>query len=307
MLNQKTLEYYFHPKHIKNAIIDELKRSIPNELTTSVNHIKQWIAEPDSSVYTYQTKQLIKDYPLYDIVIDIIATVCMHANTPIPYISIASMIKLDNLTKKQSILMISQMLAIISQIPYYTLNSDGKYKPYYIKSNLILPQIIQDRLKHACYLPPMIEKPDTINTNYTSGYQTFNDSVILGFTENSHNQPLALDVLNTLNQTQYILDEYVLNNFTKPWHRQELTHDEVSLLHIDDQNKYHIQKQTFDTFKGQFDVMTKHFTGKTLYFTHKYDKRGRVYAQGYHFNPQGTSFEKACISLKNQELVTGEL
>ncbi len=41
-----------------------------------------------------------------------------------------------------------------------------------------------------------------------------------------------------------------------------------------------------------------------LYLTHKYDRRGRCYASGYHINPQGTDYNKAVLQLAHKEKLT---
>ena len=38
-----------------------------------------------------------------------------------------------------------------------------------------------------------------------------------------------------------------------------------------------------------------------FYLTHKYDRRGRCYASGYHINTQGTDYNKAVIQLAHKE------
>ena len=45
--------------------------------------------------------------------------------------------------------------------------------------------------------------------------------------------------------------------------------------------------------------------GNTLYLTHKVDKRGRIYAMGYHISSMGTPFKKAMLELAKEEIVTG--
>ena len=42
-----------------------------------------------------------------------------------------------------------------------------------------------------------------------------------------------------------------------------------------------------------------------FYFTHKVDKRGRIYSHGYHINPQGSAFKKATLGLSEAELIEG--
>ena len=45
--------------------------------------------------------------------------------------------------------------------------------------------------------------------------------------------------------------------------------------------------------------------GNKFYFTHKVDKRGRLYCQGYHINYQSASYKKAMIELANKEIIDG--
>ena len=40
-----------------------------------------------------------------------------------------------------------------------------------------------------------------------------------------------------------------------------------------------------------------------FYLTHRYDKRGRCYSQGYHINYQGNSWNKAVVEFANGEVV----
>ena len=43
-----------------------------------------------------------------------------------------------------------------------------------------------------------------------------------------------------------------------------------------------------------------------FYFGYKYDKRGRMYSQGYHVNPQGNEYRKAMLSFHDTEELTTE-
>ena len=44
--------------------------------------------------------------------------------------------------------------------------------------------------------------------------------------------------------------------------------------------------------------------GNRFYLGHKYDKRGRIYAQGYHISTQGTPYRKAMLDFADKEPVT---
>ena len=47
--------------------------------------------------------------------------------------------------------------------------------------------------------------------------------------------------------------------------------------------------------------------GNEFYLTHRYDKRGRCYAQGYHVTTQGNPWNKAVIEFAHEELATGAI
>ena len=47
--------------------------------------------------------------------------------------------------------------------------------------------------------------------------------------------------------------------------------------------------------------------GNKFWFTHKYDKRGRIYCCGYQLNTQGNSYAKAQLELANKQLITNEI
>ena len=59
----------------------------------------------------------------------------------------------------------------------------------------------------------------------------------------------------------------------------------------------------------KFDSTCRHIyrlmyeAGNRFYLTHKVDKRGRTYAQGYHVNTQGAAWNKATIELADMEVV----
>lgn len=305
-MNQQDIELLMHPKHITNDVRELIKSDFQNQITQSIKAIHKWI-EIEEYQSKDERKQLLACLDIEKIVVDILATTFMYAQSPMPFISIASMIRIDGMDKLSSLKTVSELLALLVHTKLYEIQRTRDNR--YIYSLLELPHDhpLAKRVRLSCYLPPMVEKPKMIYNNYQSGYHTVNDCVILGYTENQHKHKLALDTLNTLNSIEYELDPYVLNNFEKEWHREELHDDELTLLSNDEQLDYHIQHQTWQQYQEQFEVLSELLKDKTLYFLHKYDKRGRIYTQGYHFSNQGTSFEKACLNLKTKELITGEL
>ena len=304
MTDQVSMELIMHPKHIKKDVKEGVHKSFTKTITQAKELITAWVEQPEHESKMARKSKLL-NLNIYDIIVDIYTAVIMHCAKPMPYVSLASMVHIDGFDKVDSIKVVAELIALLKDTGIYALSRrDGKW---YVESLVNLPEVLQRRIDLSCYLPPMVEQPQTIKNNHTSGYLTINDSVLLGFKENQHNMPLALDVLNTLNNTVFELDEYIIDNFKKDWHRQELTDDEIYLLDTKSRNQYLIEKGTRRDHLEQFEVLKGHLKDRPFYFTNKYDKRGRIYTQGYHFSPQGTSFEKACINLKTKEFITGEL
>lgn len=305
-MNQQEIEQLMHPKHIVSAVQELLRQDFQAQIAQAITAVQKWTAI-DEWQSKNERKQLLAFLDIEHIVIGILSTTFMYAQSPMPFVSIASMIQIEGMNKVDSLKTVSELLALLVHTKLYDIQKvkDSRY----IYSLLELPHDhpLAMRIRLSCYLPPMVEKPKELQCNYHSGYHTINDCVILGCTENQHKEHLALDVINRLNSNKYELDAFILNNFEKKWHKDELSDDDLALLDNQEQLDYHTQHCTWQQYQEQFQVLSAMLKGKSLYFLHKYDKRGRIYTQGYHFNNQGTSFEKACLNLVKKETITGEL
>lgn len=146
------------------------------------------------------------------------------------------------------------------------------------------PELL-DHMNRMIYLPPMISEPKNIDNNKTSGYLTFNDSVILG--NNHHDNPIALDVLNIQNKVKVSIDIESLKAIEVP----------------SKEPKTILEKQVFmemrDTSREVAEMLI--YMGNVFYWTNKYDKRGRLYTMGYHINIQSTEYKKSLINLAKEE------
>ena len=64
------------------------------------------------------------------------------------------------------------------------------------------------------------------------------------------------------------------------------------------------QKQAQVFYEHSLEVMQAIATlGNEFWLTHKYDRRGRTYAVGYHINTQGTDYNKAVLELAKKEVI----
>jgi hypothetical protein len=137
----------------------------------------------------------------------------------------------------------------------------------------------------------MVCVPLDLSNNYDSGYLSVKESLILG-KGNHHDGNICIDVLNTINKVALKLDTAFL-----------LQVEEEPTFELDTAEK----RDMWLNFKSQSAIMyaLMHSLGNEFYLTHKVDKRGRIYSQGYHLNTQGTAFKKAMIELANEEVITG--
>ena len=282
-MNQTTFEYTLHPKHLS---ID-IKEYLLQEYSKDICHIQTVLEEYLSQSYWESKNQrlsVLKSKDTQTVILNVLSKIVLLANDYIPLLTLCSSIS-SGLDKYHDIQTCADILWLINQteLIYIDIQRDRRY----IKSNMELSDDLHRRLTIMCVLPPMLTKPRTLRHNKSCGYLTINkDSLILGGKENHHDECISLDVLNTLNQQALQLDLDICYKFEKELTGDELTHNKA---------------------KEQFEFFRDTLQNNTIHFTHKMDKRGRVYSQGYQFNTQGSSFEKACINLKTKDYVTGEL
>ena len=201
----------------------------------------------------------------------------------------ASRLKFDD--KADAITTVAELLAVLCRTDAFDITKEDKRASLMLVSCIPLSEQLVEFIENSQFLPPMVCEPLELTHNFSSGYLTHNDSLILG-SGNHHDGSLCLDVLNTMNKVQFKLDLDFLS-----------TVEEVPTFELDTQAKM----DQWAAFKKQSYMMYSLMAqqGNRFYFTNKVDKRGRAYSQGYHLNPQGTSFKKSCLEFANEELVTG--
>ncbi|UZA02932.1 hypothetical protein [Moraxella bovis] len=295
-MNQTTLEHLLHPQHLSK----EIKEYLSVEYADDISNIKTVLQDYlDKDYWDSKNERLaiIKTFDLETVILDVLVSLVLIADDYMPLISVCSAKQIKGMDKVQSATTMGEILHCIdsTDLILWDITKDNKR---IIKSNMALSDELENRLKLLCVLPPMMTKPRKLTHNKSSGFLTIkSDSLILGDKENHHDECISLDVLNTLNSQALALDLDICYKFEK-----EFTSDfEV------DTDEYKNQKKTYDKAKEQFEFFRDKLTDSAIFFTHKVDKRGRVYSQGYTFSTQGTSYEKACINLKTKEYVTGEL
>lgn len=161
---------------------------------------------------------------------------------------------------------------------------------------MISPEV-QKEIDQYQYPLPMIVPPNEIKDNKTTGYMTIKGSVILK--NNHHEDDVCLEHLNKMNSIKLCINEHTLSMVRNEWKNLDQPKDgeEVKeyLKRVKAFEKY--DKTSRDILDGLFMM------GNEFYLTHKYDKRGRTYCQGYHVNTMGSPWNKALIEFADKELV----
>lgn len=161
----------------------------------------------------------------------------------------------------------------------------------------LLPQPIQEELDRFQFPLPMVIVPRQVTHNRENGYLFNHRSIILK--NNHHELDVCLDHINRVNKVKLTLNYGTAAMVKNKW--KGLDKKKVD--------------ETFDEFKARKKAFEKYDRtarevigllvqeGNEFYLTHRYDKRGRVYCQGYHVNYQGNAWNKSCIEFADKEYI----
>jgi hypothetical protein len=294
-------EYIYSRKFIDKYIASEIRDN--SESWLKVQRGVQLLADYRQPVYTYETKAgtvvhasknarvaQLADLDLEALVVNIFVGVA-YCQTPELFTSISAQLaaRLSFDDKEDSIKTVAEMMAVLCHTDAYDIGKEYADSELYIQARIPLSTQLLNYVAHSNYLPPMVCVPNEITHNYESGYLTHNECVVLG-RGNGHDGDLCLDVINKQNAIPLKLDLEFLCNF-----EEEPTFELDTIIKV----------QEWDHFKKDSYHMYRLIKDQTFYLTNRPDKRGRLYAQGYHITTQGASFKKAMIEFADEEIVEG--
>ena len=153
-------------------------------------------------------------------------------------------------------------------------------------------------LERYQYPLPMVVAPEILEDNFDTGYHTIKGLTILNGSGFFKDKDICLDHLNRANSVALTLDIDVITSeegkLDKPVQNKGETYSDFTKR----------RKQIHNFYNTSVDVMESiNMLSDKLYMTHKYDRRGRCYASGYHVNTQGTDYHKAVLQLANKETI----
>lgn len=146
---------------------------------------------------------------------------------------------------------------------------------------------LKDFIDNTMYLPPLIVKPKNWTTNTQGGYLSVTDKCILGNLVNTFKY-CRLEILNHLQSIKWKIDTNISilpEESNKPIKGKALEEFNIQKS---------ITKSLINNYKDGF------------YMVWKYDRRGRMYSQGYHINLQSTKYKRALFNFAKEELLTGD-
>ena len=146
------------------------------------------------------------------------------------------------------------------------------------------------------YPLPMIVEPEKVTRNYETGYLTIKKNIILQMRDSEGD--CCLDHINTMNSIPLTMDMELAKAIPLKWRNVDKPKKGESFADFQKRLKA-FRKYVKDTKQV---METLDFLSGSFYMTHAYDKRGRVYCNGYHANYQGTDWNKAVVHFAEKEL-----
>lgn len=290
---QLSNEMRYSRKHIDRYVAKEIRENPETEAKVhdGVQRLTHWMSQ---SYYPSKDARIaqLHGLNLEELVRQIFVQVA-YCQVPELFTSVSAQLaaRLKFSEKGDGITTIAEILAVLCLTDAFDIVKAERGSSLMVQSRIPLSERLIQYVVDSRYLPPMVCEPKRLTHNMESAYLTHNDCLILG-KGNSHDEDICLDVINIQNRIPLKLDTDFLSTF-----EEEPTFTFKSQEQVEQWDKH--KRQSYELYS----LITKQ--GNCFYLTQKVDKRGRLYAQGYHITTQGSSFKKASVELANEELVEG--
>jgi len=304
--NQIEIETAFNKQQINQWIINEVLESATNtkQYKACAPLITKYLSQ---NYYDSKNKRLQEAFSNVTIpeVITLIFASVLPITTPTtataPIQAVATQLGLHlHSSQIDAVKTGAELLAVCESVGLYTIlsyhdplnNEDSAV----IKPNYQLSEELQFKIHSCQYLPPMLCEPIPWTSNTKGGLLTQQSSCILG-SGNNIGQAQALDVLNKLQSI-----EWELNLDTLQEQEPEAKPQKPSESNSEYTRRVKQHNIATEQSARIYDLMLEN--NNSFYFIWKYDKRGRMYSQGYDINLQGSEYKKSILNFKHSEPLT---
>lgn len=163
-----------------------------------------------------------------------------------------------------------------------------------------LPEDLQAKINQFQYPLPMVAHPLPVTNNKQTGYFTIRGSMILR--NNHHDEDICLDHINRMNDVKLSINADVVAFIQNKW--RNLDKPKTG----EGREKFLRRKKAFEKYDQSSKEVIEGILaeGNEFWLTHRYDKRGRTYSQGYHISYQAADWNKACIGFAHAERLNEE-
>lgn len=218
---------------------------------------REYMTDPESE--DYKKDEAWDNFKKYQkqrrLGIDLTAMVCLYRRLPLE-----ALVNLFKHEEAQTVAMIAEALTVSNWIFW------DPEREEFVTS--VLPLELEKQVFNKRYPMPMLCMPSTLNEETDSPYLTEGKAQsVLG---EYNGQRTNLDTLNALNRIPLRINLAVKQHAPDPFK--------------DD-----------DKFRRDSAAVFERITDETFYLTWQFDFRGRIYARGYHVNPQGDDWHKHVI------------
>ena len=194
----------------------------------------------------------------------------------------------------------AELVIVLAELDIYDvlLASDSESGSMQVVSRILLDDATRDEIGGKKYLPPMLCRPNEVDSNINGSHLTMGKkSLVLG-KGNHHYEYLSYDAINVANSVELELNYDIIDNCIELPKHPEKKKDENLKEH-----RERIENHNFMVRESK--KVYEQLRGKSFYFSNSYCKRGRTHTEGYHTTIQGNEFKKASIQLKTKHLITG--
>lgn len=272
---------------MRNAIADALTtHQLALEEAFSKNQLLPRIRKEFTDSVEFM--DFIADLPIPEaFILDVVVQMALHKRADLPTMVGLTRYHYDN----------GQMAAdmLLECARYDLVDWDAQTQKFIVR--FTISDEVQLELDKFQYPLPMVIPPQEVKSNKRSGYLTSHGSIILR--NNHHDNDVNLDHVNRVNKIPFKINDVVAVMVKNEWRNLDKPKEGET------EDDFKKRKRAFEKYdRTAKDVMKLLCAeGNKFYLTHKYDKRGRVYAQGYHVNYQGAPWNKAVIEFADAEVI----
>ena len=221
---------------------------------------------------------------------DLLVQMALHKRADVPTLVGAMR---SHFAEAQDVLNMLIHCAKIDLVTYST-----QFKQFIVLHDIT--QDVQDDLDRFQYPLPLIIEPREVRSNKDNGYHYVKEGSLI-LKNNHHNDDICLDHINRVNKVRFRIDHDTAKMIKNSWSNLDKPKEGET------KEDYEKRVRAFEKYDRTAKDILEYYKelGNEFYLTHKYDKRGRIYCQGYHVSYQGAPWNKAVIEFAEGEVVNG--